>query len=214
MSPAAPCQAGATPAIFAAFFGHIHILRALAAAGADMELAESNGSTAVTRAEQQGHGHCARWLQRSVGWQPIHFACDSRQGERLPALLRDGADPTVRSTAGETPGDICTLAGEAEGALPEDPATTKLLRLALLPWHPERHHLFPRSFQPRVVLVLLLQQRIERRAVQYAERVGPRRRTRRMRRLEAALNAARAPVDVWLNSVVPFLPRFGAAGRG
>lgn len=82
---------------------------------------------------------------------------------------------------------------------------TKLMRLAVRPWHPERHYLFPRQLQPRVILVLLLQLRLERRAAQHARQPqGPR--TRQQRRLEAALNA-RAPADVWLNFIVPFLPR-------
>ena len=146
-----------------------------------------------------------------MGWQPIHRACDDRRGvQHLVALLRAGADVAAASVAGETPEEICALADPAQGARPEDPAMTKVARLAVLPWHPERHHMFPRSFTPRVVLVLLLQQRIEQRAVQYAWHVRRRRRTRQMRRLEAALNA-RATVDVWLNSIVPFLPRFGVA---
>jgi hypothetical protein len=68
---------------------------------------------------------------------------------------------------------------------------SEVVRLALLPWHPERRHFFPCSFQLRVVLVLLLQQRIERRAARYAQQqqVRPQRRTRQMRRLEAALKA-------------------------
>ena len=68
---------------------------------------------------------------------------------------------------------------------------SKVVRLALLPWHPERRHFFPCSFQPRVVLVLLLQQRIERRAARYAQQqqARPQRRTRQMRRLKAALKA-------------------------
>ena len=32
-----------------------------------------------------------------------------------------------------------------------------------MPWHPERHHLFPDSFRPVVLTALLVQQRLQRR---------------------------------------------------
>ena len=87
---------------------------------------------------------------------------------------------------------------------------TKLLEQALRPWHQKRHRLFPRSFTPRVVVVLLLQQRLERYAELWAQHEDEWRATERGRRLGAAL-AARLTREEWL-MVVPFLPRLGAVG--
>ena len=79
---------------------------------------------------------------------------------------------------------------------------------ATRPWHQERHGLFPRSFAPRVVAVLLLQQRIERLAAEHERAASSQRLTRRQRRRGAVLGV-RPSKEVWLTSVVPFLPRFG-----
>ena len=81
-------------------------------------------------ARLQGQERCARWLERSVGWQPIHHACDDRRGaQHLVALLRGGVDGACASVAGETPEEICALADPAQGARTEDPAMTKLVPL-------------------------------------------------------------------------------------
>ena len=84
-------------------------------------------------------------------------------------------------------------------------ALTKMLSEALLPWHQERHHLFPRSFTPRVVTVLLVEQRLERLA---AATLGDSEAAARY----GAMLRVRLSKQEWLK-VVPFLPRFGVAGR-
>ena len=204
---ASPVAAGVRPP--PAESGHLELAREVRAAASP-----ASRITAATLARSFGHLGCARWLERSAGWRRLHRACDGRRGSRrLVALLRDGADPAARSAAGETPEQICALADVREGALPEDAEMTAVMRAAQLPWQPDRHRLFPRTFTPRVVVVLLLQQRLERRAVRRSRR-WPGRLTRRWRQLaEAGLNA-RAPSDVWLHSIVPFLPRFWEGGCG
>ena len=112
----------------------------------------------------------ATWLERIPGWTRFHHACDSRRGpQHITTLLREGADPALPSPAGETPLQISALTDPGRGALPENKAMTKLLEQALKPWHQKRHRLFPRTFTPRVVVVLLLQQRLERYAALWAE---------------------------------------------
>ena len=65
----------------------------------------------------------------TAGWQPLHHACDRRAEKRVViAVLRGGADPFLPSPAGETPLQICELADAAQGALPEDPTLTKVVR--------------------------------------------------------------------------------------
>ena len=89
-----------------------------------------------------------------------------------------------------------------------------MIAAAVKPWHRKRHGLFPRTFTPRVVLVLLVQQRLDGQAALFEQQQArPMRQTRRRRRLGAALRV-RLTVDIWLESVVPFLPRFGAVGGG
>ena len=128
-----------------------------------------------------------------MGWQPIHRAVAHRWPvDRLKALLRGGADPRLPSAFGETPLQICTLADAARGALPEDKALTKVLREALRPWHPERHGLFPRSFAPRVIAVLLVQQRLERLAAEH-ERAAS---SQCLTRLQRLLGVRFASIDL------------------
>ena len=154
-----------------------------------------------------GHKACARWLLRSSGWRPIHFACDRRASwEDMTGLLQDGADPMMHSTFGEAPLRICTLANPAEGARPESEETTAVIRQALLPWLPARHQLFPRSFTRVVLAVLLLHQRLERRAGQLLTQPMT-----RQRRQEAGLLAVRLTRELLLLRVVPYLPRFQGA---
>ena len=71
--------------------------------------------------------------------------------------------------------------GALGGAVPVEAA--RLVRLVVRPWHPKRHHLFPRTFTPRVVLVLLMHQRLEQQAAQYEQSGQPV--TRRRRRLRS-----------------------------
>ena len=124
-------------------------------------------------------------------------------------MLRDGADAALRSPLGETPLALCRLADPAEGALPEDAAMSELVAEAVLPWRLDRHHLFPRGFVPRLIVLLLVQQRLERQAEDFAlaleqdEPLAPHQ-LRRQRWL-VALQLTR---ELWL-AMAPFLPRFG-----
>ena len=118
--------------------------------------------------------------------------------------------PQHRSVRGETPLRICTLADPKQGALPESEATTALIREALLPWDPKRHGLFPRSFAPTIIALLLVAERMERLAARQQRRWGhwegpvTRRRRHHLRLLDVRLTP-----DIMLLGVVPFLPRLG-----
>ena len=199
--------------MLAAQEGHADALRALAALGADA-WTTSAMHAARDEAEHRGYPGCARWLQRAIGWRPIHRLCDSRRGaEHLIAALRGGADPALASPHGETPLALCTLADPKEGALPEDAAMTAVMQRALLPWRLDRHDVFPRAFVPRVIALLLLHGRLERQAAAHARLQQSRRRpATRAHRRRGALLAVRLTRELWL-AVVPFLPRFGVAGR-
>ena len=166
--------------MLAAVRGQLPTVRALVARGkADPAATDCLGRTAADLAELEGHTNIVNWLRRCAVLPPLHRACDLRAGERdIAELLRGGADPFLRSAAGETPLQICRLADAALGALPARKETTDVMADAVLPWHPKRHGLFPRSFRPTVVAVLLVQQRLERLAQQQgagaAQAVGQR----------------------------------------
>ena len=100
----------------------------------------------------------------------------------------------------------------ALGALPARKETTDVMALAVLPWHPKRHRLFPRSFRPTVVAVLLVQQRLDRLAQQQgagaAQAVGQP--PPLLQQAHVAVNplAALCPIlSTWVNGIIPLLPR-------
>ena len=208
---------GNTAIMYATMRGHLAAVRALVQQGADAQAANNKRRTAYSLADEYAHISIMRWLARCappprsgwVGWEAIHLACDGRCGvPHLTALLRGGADPASAGSF-ETPFKLCKLADPAQGALPEDAAMTELIQQALKPWAPERHGLFPRTFTPRVVVVLLVDQRQEQYALEYAQQqLAGQPPTQRQRRLGKSLRL-RLSRDVWLQSVVPFLPRFG-----
>jgi hypothetical protein len=216
-----------TAVTLAARYGHLPALRVLEELRAGTQAAAQGGAqTPAEVAKAHGHKSCAAWLERCSGWRPIHRACDQRRGHaHVLALLRAGADPALVSAAGETPLRICRLADPAAGALPADAATTETIELAAMPWHPERHHLFPDSFRPVVLTALLVQQRLQRR-VQAQEQ--------EQAQGDAGDEAAGGGVavapqlrygcdflthEIWVLWIVPQLPRFAwvaarAGGRG
>ena len=207
---AGDAQEGGVDALTAAARGgHIDALRALAEIGGG---AWTISQILAARAQAKATDHlaCARWLQRSIGWSAFQRTCDGRSGgaPRLVALLRAGADPALASPFGETPLALCRLALPKEGALPEDAAMTAVVAQALLPWRIDRHHLFPRGFVPRLVMLLLVQQRLERQAEAFAleqpQPLAPLLQSQRRR-----LVALQLTRELWL-AMAPFLPRFGA----
>ena len=88
---------------------------------------------------------------------------------------------------------------------------------AVLPWHPKRHGLFPRTFRPTVVAVLLVQQRMQQYALEQdaaeqqqeqaaAQAVGQP--PLQQAHVEANALAALCPIhSTWVNSIIPLLPR-------
>ena len=199
-------------------------MRALEELGADTRAVDKRGNTAAAHAQSWGHPLDPRiraWLRRTCRWGALHRACANRAGEALiVGLLRGGADPARRSPAGETPLSICRNEDLEDGSLPADAATTAIIEAALMPcWHPKRHRLFPDSFRSIVVAVVLLQQRLERRAEQMgaeeeaAAAAGEvdgsdEQHARRAGRLSVVL-----PLELWLQWVVPALPRMPSGQR-
>ena len=132
-----------------------HGCRKIRELGANTAATNVSGQTATDFALRAIHANCANWLRRCAFLPAVHRLCDRRASDaEVGELLRRGANPFLRRWFGATLLQICTLADPDQGALPEDEALTTMLREALQPWHEQRHHLFPRSFTPRVVAVL------------------------------------------------------------
>ncbi|GFS50447.1 ankyrin repeat domain-containing protein 29 [Trichonephila inaurata madagascariensis] len=70
---------GESPLHAAAYFGHLTVLKALIEHGADINLKDKNGLTALEKAEEGGHQIAVRYLARirdqmnSMGHAPLHF---------------------------------------------------------------------------------------------------------------------------------------------
>ena len=115
---------------------------------------------------------------------------------------------------------ICRLEDAKAGALPADAETTATIEAALLPWHPERHGLWPDTFRAAVTVVMLLQQRLKRGAEQRdgeeqaARAAGEEDGGEQQRARRAGRQAVFIPHELWVLWVVPDLPRlaWGAAG--
>ena len=168
--PNATDRRGETTAMHqAAAKGRHGVVRALVEHGANPNASNAEGETAGDWAQQKGHPHIIAYLERSKGWSlSTSPAPTAGLVERLKALLHAGADPRLLSAFSETPLQIGTSTDLAQGALPENEA--------LLPWHPERHGLFPsnlrKNLTARVVAVLLVEQRSGQLATEKAGGAG------------------------------------------
>ena len=87
---------------------------------------------------------------------------------------------------------------------------TEVVTQAVLPWRIDRRHLFPRGFVPRLIVLLLVQRRLQRQAEDFAlalqaqaQPLGPYLLSRQRR-----LVALQLTRELWL-AMAPFLPRFG-----
>ena len=103
--------------------GDTDAVRALLEAGADANLAQGDGLTALHLAAREGHLEVVRILinagaetsatTRIGDYTPLHLAGGTGHADVIGALLRAGADPTaVTTSSGVTP---LHLAAEARG---------------------------------------------------------------------------------------------------
>ena len=92
---------GFTPLLFAARHGDIESLRALRAAGADVDDRSADGNSALAVAAMSGHERLAEFLlgegadpdAAGAGYTALHAAVLRSQPDLLRALLAAGADP-------------------------------------------------------------------------------------------------------------------------
>jgi uncharacterized protein len=98
----------------AAFLGHLEIVQYLAAQGADVNAAATNGSgyNALTAAVTSGHLAVVQWLlehgananyRYSAGYSPLLTAAANGRLDIAKLLLAPGADPHATTSDGKSP---------------------------------------------------------------------------------------------------------------
>jgi len=100
-------------------------------------------------------------LQSSLGFTPLHFACDARDVEWVRRILLSDSylDIDKPSHDGLTPLDVSRKSGEEDGWLKPNPEITAMVCAAASCWKPKSHHLFPKSFRRAVVAILTIRNR-------------------------------------------------------
>jgi uncharacterized protein len=101
----------------ASFFGHIDVARYLAAQGADLDAAASNGSgyNSLTASVAAGHTEIVAWLLENgvsanyrygPGYTPLLTAAANGRLDVVKLLLAHGADPTAKTDDGHSAADL------------------------------------------------------------------------------------------------------------
>ena len=107
-------SSGDRPLIMAAYLGHTEVLELLLAAGADLTVVDPGmAATALHAAAYAGrteaagvlidHGIAINQQGPVNGYTALHDAVWLNHGATVRVLLTGGADPTIRSKAGQTP---------------------------------------------------------------------------------------------------------------
>lgn len=112
----------------AAFLGHLEVVQYLAAQGADINAAATNGSgyNALTGAVTSGHAAVVQWLlehgananyRYSAGYSPLLTAAANGRLDIAKLLLAHGADPHATTSEGKSALDLAKERNHPEVAL-------------------------------------------------------------------------------------------------
>ena len=101
------------------------------------------------------------WLRGSLGFTPLHLACDARDQQHVRDILvaDEYLEIEATSPSGLTPLAVAEKADPACGFLEPNPEIVKMVRSASACWAPRRHALFPRSFRRAAVAILMIRNR-------------------------------------------------------
>eukprot|EP01052_Picozoa_sp_SAG31_P045567 SAG31_NODE_8374_length_1464_cov_0.980220_1_plen_267_part_00 len=112
--------------VAASYHGHQAAARVLLDNGDDLNLVTSDGQTALMAAARRGHlqvlqllvtrGADLSKIQPGSRMSALHFAAENDQPGCCEALLRAGADPTLRAARGRTPAAVAAATGSAAAA--------------------------------------------------------------------------------------------------
>jgi uncharacterized protein len=128
LAPANALSADGFPVVaLAAFLGHLEIVQYLAAHGAEINAAATNGSgyNALTGAVTSGHAGVVQWLlehdananyRYSAGYSPLLTAAANGRLDIAKLLLAHGADPHATTTDGKSPLSLAKERNHPEAA--------------------------------------------------------------------------------------------------
>jgi len=116
---------------------------------------------AADQARDHGHDVIATWLESSLGFTPLHFACDARDVEWVRRILLTDSylDIEKLSHDGLTPLDVARKSGTDDGWLEPEPRIIEMVTAAASCWKPKFHSVFPKSFRSATVLILMIRNR-------------------------------------------------------
>ncbi|XP_047659174.1 ankyrin repeat domain-containing protein 29 isoform X4 [Tachysurus fulvidraco] len=105
---------GTTPLWIAAQMGHSEVVKVLLLRGADREAERNDGSTALFKAAHNGHCNVIEELLKfspslgllKNGSTALHAAVMGGDPKTVMLLLKANADPTLRNTNNDLPGDL------------------------------------------------------------------------------------------------------------
>ena len=126
---------GFGPASGAAVFGDVETIRILACYGADICEFDSNSAYNLIRlCETHGKDDLREWLEQTIEFTPLEFACEMRSRSDVLRLLREG-EPVTGSNA------LKIASERLRGALakPVDRKIVAIIRAAMQPWNPRNH---------------------------------------------------------------------------
>jgi ankyrin repeat protein len=104
-----------TPLIYAAWYGHVELVRVLLEGGANVDRADVDQNTALHVAAQYGHLDVCRLLldwgakvDRLDTWQqtPLHYAAEGGHLSVVKLLVERGADVSVKDGDGRKASDL------------------------------------------------------------------------------------------------------------
>lgn len=116
---------------------------------------------AADQARDHGHDVIATWLESSLGFTPLHFACDARDVEWVRRILLTDSylDIEKLSHDGLTPLDVARKSGADDGWLAVNARIVSMVKAAASCWKPKHHSVFPKSFRSATVLILMIRNR-------------------------------------------------------
>lgn len=148
-------EGGYTPLLLAAQRGHLSVVQALAAHGANLDARTTrHDNDAVALA--MDFPEVQLYLRAIANLTPLQISCELRMVDRVHAMLLEGADPHAHRLL-----DICEATFDYPGAMPPLDELTQLVRLASAPWSRFNSRLHGSQFRASMHQFMLVRQRLD-----------------------------------------------------